>query len=798
MRDTTKQKRRMTLTAAETGFIVFLLFLTGIHSETWRVEYSSTQICALEGSTVEMSCTYLYPTWVVDKKTVVQRRFWFTKLMNYKQLDLREDPDYADRITYDFSGNNCLLRISGLKLSDSAEYKFRFETNQPDGRFTGSPGVILTVTDLQVKIQTKSWYSTRRYWLEMLCQSSCPLPPRSSYVWYINGRIITDETQQKYSGYLYSDNSVSCAVRGHESFHSPLVCVYRDSCSKVSYSERSICAFRGSSVTIYCSQNSGSSGSWISVGGQQTFSQNTGKYQSPRNRFQVQNDQYGSSLTITDLTDGDSDEYRFETWWWRNKDFPGTTLTVVDLHVVVIRFSSGLELVCHSSCFPPGHFSFIWFKNGEKVQGETSSIYREAVSPEDTYSCSYGGQRSPEVYAPKSVSVSMDLTEILEDSSVTLTCRCDAKPAANYTWFKNNQPLPLKDPHLTLRSVHRSDSEKYHCVAENELGKTASEYIFINVEYPPETSSVSVNPPEILEDSSVTLTCKTDANPAANYTWFKDNRVLLSGQEVHFSSIRSEDSGNYSCKSENKHGKSRWIPLFLDVQYPPRIPSVSVSVFGKILEGSSVTLTCSSDANPAANYTWFKEDEDSPKASGSNWTISDFRAELSGFYYCEAENRRGQNKSSLHRIETETASWKSAAAATITFTVLLLVFIPAFIWIRKNRCVTEQERRPANRTQVNMSPDINGPSAEAESAEEQLELHYSSIYFSEKQEDCLYSNIRNSKPRQSPEDTTVEYSAVRFKKSARVEKTSGAESSEDFALYSTVNKCLQSKTELSS
>ncbi|RVE76668.1 hypothetical protein OJAV_G00011110 [Oryzias javanicus] len=794
MRDTTKQKSRMTLTAAETGFVVFLLFLTVIHSQTWSVDYSSTQICALEGSTVEMSCTYSYPTWIEDKITVVQRRFWFTKLKNKNPVDLREDPDYADRITYDFSGNNCLLRISGLKLSDSAVYKFRFETNQPGGSLTGSPGVTLTVTDLQVQIQTKSWCSASSCWLEILCQSRCPLPPSSSYVWYKNGKIIKDKTQHKYSDYFYSLESVSCAVRGHESLHSPVVCVYGDLCIKVSYSERSICAFRGSSVTISCSiqnQYSGSSGSWISVHGQQTFYQNTGN-----NRFQVQNYQYGSSLTIRDLTDGDSDEYRFKTWLW-NKDFPGTTLTVVDPHVEVIR--SGLGLVCHSSCFPPGHFSFIWFKNGEKVQGETSSIYREAVSPEDTYSCSYEGQSSHEVYAPKSVSASMDLTEILEDHSVTLTCSSDAKPAATFRWFKDIRTLLTEDPHLTLRSVHRSDSGKYHCVAENELGKTASEYVFINVEYPPETSSVSVDPSEILEGSPVTLTCSSDANPAANYTWFKDNRALLSGQEVHFSSIRSEDSGNYSCKSENKHGQSSSIPLFLDVQYPPRIPSVSVSVFGQILEGSSVTLTCSSDANPAANYTWFKKDEDSPKASGSNWTISDFRAELSGFYYCEAENRRGQNKSSLHRIETETASWKSAAAATITCTALLFVFIPAFIWIRKNRCVSKQEeKRPANRSQVNMSPDINGPSAEAESAEEQLELHYSSIYFSEKQEDCLYSNIRNSKPRQSPEDTTVEYSAVRFKKSARVEKTSGAESSEDFALYSTVNKCLQSKTELSS
>ncbi|KAM6942384.1 uncharacterized protein PEZ65_004265 [Lycodopsis pacificus] len=44
-----------------------------------------------------------------------------------------------------------------------------------------------------------------------------------------------------------------------------------------------------------------------------------------------------------------------------------------------------------------------------------------------------------------------------------------------------------------------------------------------------------------------------------------------------------------------------------------------------------------SDANPAANYTWYKEDEDSPKASGQIFIIIDFRAEHSGSYSCEHE-----------------------------------------------------------------------------------------------------------------------------------------------------------------
>ena len=80
----------------------------------------------------------------------------------------------------------------------------------------------------------------------------------------------------------------------------------------------------------------------------------------------------------------------------------------------------------------------------------------------------------------------------------------------------------------------------------------------------------------------------------------------------------------------------------------PELPSVSVSPSAEIVEGSSVNLTCSSDANPAANYTWYKEDEDSAKASGHVFTITDLRPEHSGNYSCEAQNTRGHHKSTLN------------------------------------------------------------------------------------------------------------------------------------------------------
>ncbi|CAK6984121.1 carcinoembryonic antigen-related cell adhesion molecule 5-like, partial [Scomber scombrus] len=361
------------------------------------------------------------------------------------------------------------------------------------------------------------------------------------------------------------------------------------------------------------------------------------------------------------------------------------------LQVQVIQSTinpSSAELHCQSSCRLPDRSSFIWYKNGQKISGETSS-YSTNFNDADNYSCAVTGYEdfpSPSVYVSKLPSVSVSPSgEIIEGSSVTLTCSSDANPAAKYTWYKKNvnsdlQPLS-KEPQLVFSSIQSSDSGEYYCTAENRLGKRTSEYIFIDVKYAPKFPSVSVGPSaEIMEGSSVNLTCRSDANPAANYTWYKNNQTLLQRSEghFHFTSISSEDRGMYYCNSENKYGQINSSFLFIDVQYGPKLPSVSVSPSAEIVEGSSVNLTCSSDANPAANYTWYKENEDSPKASGQIFTIINFRPEHSGNYYCEAQNRRGRHNSTLHLIVVK---WKSVLKIIIGLTLAVLILIPLLLLI---------------------------------------------------------------------------------------------------------------------
>ncbi|XP_070684139.1 uncharacterized protein [Pempheris klunzingeri] len=401
----------MGLKVAAAGILVILLSVSVIQGQNdCRVTYTSIYICALKGSSVELRCTYKYSSRINGRVTVVQKTLWFTKMRGSEPVDLSTDAEYAGRVQNRCYEKSCTLRITDLRESDSAEYKFRFITNQPGGKFTGSPGVPLTVTALQVK--ETSYHSSTA----LSCQSNCRLPGNPSYVWYKNGQK-TERKTSSYSGYISPGNSYVCAVRGHEDSHSPPVCVGGQSCNRVTYTHRSICALKGSSVDIsstYSSSGSITSKLWFRSERSRQWvyqSQPEDLSEDPQyaGRVQVLETEGGrSTLRITELTERDSAQYHFKftagSFDWRSS-LPGTTLTVTALQVQVTttthhQLYTEAELKCHSSCSPAGRLSFVWFKNGQRIMREETSSYKDNFYPGDKISCAFKGRedyRSPSV-----------------------------------------------------------------------------------------------------------------------------------------------------------------------------------------------------------------------------------------------------------------------------------------------------------------------------------------------------------------------------------------------------------------
>ncbi|KAI1893213.1 hypothetical protein AGOR_G00121380 [Albula goreensis] len=124
--------------------------------------------------------------------------------------------------------------------------------------------------------------------------------------------------------------------------------------------------------------------------------------------------------------------------------------------------------------------------------------------------------------------------------------------------------------------------------------------------------------------------------------------------------------------------------------------SVWVSPSGEPVEGSSVTLTCSSEANPPADsYTWFKTGAvASETGRGQSYTITNIRPEDSGLYHCRAENNYGALNSTA---VTLTVAGKVNAFLIVTGILLPIIVAVTviIIYVTRRKSTQRGERTQA-------------------------------------------------------------------------------------------------------
>ncbi|XP_051980514.1 uncharacterized protein LOC127641513 [Xyrauchen texanus] len=159
-------------------------------SKCWNVTYTSTRVCALVGSTVDIPSLYSHPA----GHTVIKAFWYYVQPGDF--LDLRKESWLVGRVEY--LGNT--LRIKDVKMSDSREYRFRIITNR--NSYNGLPGVILTVTDTQVTSSPATVSEGEKVILS--CSTKCTLNLNHTYVWYKNGYQVTDGVTKLNKLYLDS------------------------------------------------------------------------------------------------------------------------------------------------------------------------------------------------------------------------------------------------------------------------------------------------------------------------------------------------------------------------------------------------------------------------------------------------------------------------------------------------------------------------------------------------------------------------------------------------------------------
>uniref|UniRef100_A0A9J8CJY8 Ig-like domain-containing protein n=1 Tax=Cyprinus carpio carpio TaxID=630221 RepID=A0A9J8CJY8_CYPCA len=258
---------------------------------------------------------------------------------------------------------------------------------------------------------------------------------------------------------------------------------------------------------------------------------------------------------------------------------------------------------------------------------------------------------------------------------------------------------------------------------------------------------------EVIEGSSVNLRCSTkifcpsrppslrwssSLNENVTEKQYQNQTELIS--DLNLTVSHRHHRVTFTCTATHQlqqpiTTQESWMLL---VQYAPRNTSVTINPAGLVLEGRSVTLSCSSNANPAVNYTWYRDTNGllNPVQTGPNLTINDTDSTHSGQYYCTAENKRGTQNISL-LLDVQCFHYPSVLlGAAVIASVMMSVCIMKLCYERKRKEKPSETTSGLILTHTTVALDNDGqfvdvnngmPSSTALSAPESL--HYSSINF---------------------------------------------------------------------
>ncbi|XP_024660056.2 sialic acid-binding Ig-like lectin 5 isoform X2 [Maylandia zebra] len=237
--------------------------------------------------------------------------------------------------------------------------------------------------------------------------------------------------------------------------------------------------------------------------------------------------------------------------------------------------------------------------------------------------------------------------------------------------------LTKKDCTTTFNNTRLLQSAKYYFRLEcnNPLKFSFTQAgVDISLIAAPPSPTLTPSTLEVEEGASVSLTCSSPApcwsHPPA-LTWSpnlgQSQETLQENQDktkvktsvMNFNASHLHHGNKISCTAV--YQKQDGIPdvtaetsLTPDISYSPKNVTVSVSPSGPVPENRNVTLTCSSNANPAVeNYTWYSADGNQDTFIGTGMDLSIKVSKDRRILFCKAGNEIGVGRSSSIQIEVQ-------------------------------------------------------------------------------------------------------------------------------------------------
>ncbi|KAL4634864.1 vascular cell adhesion protein 1-like [Arapaima gigas] len=219
------------------------------------------------------------------------------------------------------------------------------------------------------------------------------------------------------------------------------------------------------------------------------------------------------------------------------------------------------------------------------------------------------------LYAPEDIRIS-EATVVQEGGSFTLTCEADGKPKPEIQWRKlgeGGHSVTLgRNGSLVVLEAMPSHAGEYECEMSNAVGRKAAS-VRVAVQGPPRNTSIVVSPGgELTEGDRVTISCHSQAVPAA--------RVVLrrvsdppgselgsshdSSVSVTLSPVGPADAGMYECEASNRFGSQKHSAVLHVAAFPLEVDLSPGDGVIAVEMGSSLLLSCGATGCPNPTFFW--------------------------------------------------------------------------------------------------------------------------------------------------------------------------------------------------
>ncbi|XP_069061342.1 sialoadhesin [Pleurodeles waltl] len=257
----------------------------------------------------------------------------------------------------------------------------------------------------------------------------------------------------------------------------------------------------------------------------------------------------------------------------------------------------------------------------------------------------------------------MPPTDIQEGDTVTLTCEATSsvQDEVSYIWYKNSRWY-LEDSvnSLVFQQIRSHDTGFYHCRARDKDGSSTSPSVNVQVLYGPRNLTMS-SFLEMQDGQLGIIQCSVDSNPPSEIALYRDDALVastsshgapsqrlsiapsLNSLKLEIRNIMFEDEGTYMCFANNTHGNAESQLIF-----SAESARIVVDPSTEVLEGNTVTLTCSvsSNAPGVPAYTWYKNGNWYKQGTDKTLRLKSVASDDSGSYYCKVQTLKGSKSSS--------------------------------------------------------------------------------------------------------------------------------------------------------